>query len=202
MRKIVLILGLLISSQTMFSQSNSTVDEKRLKFGFNLGVNHSILFSPDELPSFASISNDLGVRLGVLADYQLFKFLSISPKAELSFNNNELNLTFNDNSQSTYKTLPIALEFMAHFIFKKENEKLSPYFYFGPNLKFPISKKSGEYILHPDLAVDVGIGMEKAFTHFNFSPELRYSYGFTNVSRTPTIRTLRFHSVSLIFNFM
>jgi hypothetical protein len=202
MKNIIVILGLLISSLTVFSQSNNTVDEKRLKLGFNLGVNHSILFSPDELPSFASISNDLGVRLGVLADYQLFKFLSISPKAELSFNNNELNLTFNDDAQYRYQVLPISLEFMTHFIFKKKNEKVSPYFYFGPNLKIPISDKSVNYPEPSVFAIDVGIGLEKAFEHFNFSPELRYSYGLTDVIITPTIRPLRFHSVSLIFNFM
>ncbi|MGM0479945.1 MAG: outer membrane beta-barrel protein [Bacteroidota bacterium] len=202
MKKISFVLVLLACSLVVKAQSDNAVNEKRLKFGFNLGVNHSILYAPDELPGFASISNDLGVRLGVLADYQLFEFLSISPKAELSFNNNELNLTFGDNAQYSYEVLPIGLEFMTHFIFKKKNERLSPYLYFGPNLKIPIADKSIDYYGHPDLAIDLGIGFEKAFTQFNFSPELRYSYGFTNVSMTPTIRSMKFHSVSLIFNFM
>lgn len=201
MKKIGFILGLVACSLAVNAQSDNAVNKKRLKFGFNVGVNHSILYAPEELPSFASITNDLGLRLGVLADYQLFKFLSIAPKAELSFNNNALNLTFDDNAQYRYEVLPIGLEFMTHFIFKKKNENLSPYFYFGPNFKIPISDESANYPEPSVFAIDLGIGLEKAFTHFNFSPELRYSYGVTDVIITPTVKRLNFHSVSLIFNF-
>ncbi len=198
----IFVLGLMISSSAVFSQSDITADQRRWKLGFNAGLNHSFLFSPYELPSFAPISNDLGVRLGVLADYRVFKFLSISPKAELSFNNNELILNFNEDSKYKYEVLPISLEFMTHFIFKKNNENLSPYFYFGPNLKIPISVKSQYQHNHPVLAIDAGIGLDKALKNFNFAPELRYSYGLSAVILTPSVRSLRFHSVSLIFNFM
>ena len=78
------------------------------------------------LPSNATLSNNLGFRLGILADYKIYKSLSISPKAELSFNNGKINFINIDGSNTEYEIMPISLDFMAHFIFKKNNSKLSP----------------------------------------------------------------------------
>jgi hypothetical protein len=201
MKKLFFVFYFIFSSFFLFAQSDSLLHEERLKFGFNLGINHSNLFSPDELPSYASIDNGIGFRLGVLADYQLFRFMSISPKAEMAFNTNALNLTFNEISVFRYEVMPISLEFMTHFTFRMESKRFSPYFYVGPNLKVPISGDSGDYPGHSIFAIDAGIGVEKAFKQFNFSPELRYSYGLTELSITPVIRSLKFHNISLIFNF-
>ena len=61
--------------------------------------------------SNVSFSNDLGFRLGVLADYTVSKNFSISPKAELSLNNSTINLTQDDGSVSEFDVMPISLEF-------------------------------------------------------------------------------------------
>ena len=205
MKKVIFVAGLFISSLTVFSQSESAVNEKRMKYGFNLGISYSNLLDNEMLSSNASLSNGLGFRLGILADYKISKFLSISPKAEISFNNSKVNFTNNDGSQTGYEIMPISLDFMAHFIFKKNNEKLSPYFFFGPNVKIPISKKndnSTTYSTNSDFAIDFGIGINKPFAHFNFSPELRYSFGLLNINQHPSIQSLNFHNISLVFNFL
>ena len=205
MKKVVFVVGLLISSFAVFSQSDSNTIEKRLKYGFNLGMNQSNVLDNRKLPSNASLSNNLGFRLGILADYKISKFLSVSPKAEVSFNNSEVNFTNFDGSQTEYEIMPISLDFMTHFIFKRNNEKLSPYFFFGPNVKIPISEKNNNstpYSTKSDFAIDFGIGVDKPFTHFHFSPELRYSFGLLNINQNPSIQSLYFHNISLVFNFL
>lgn len=204
MKKVIFVTGLFISSLTVFSQSESSVNEKRMKYGFSLGINHSNLLDNEMLSSNASLSNNLGFRLGILSDYKISKFLSISPKAEMSFNNSEVNFNNIDGSQTEYEIMPISLDLMAHFIFKKNNEKLSPYFFFGPNVKIPVSKKNDNttaYSTNYDFAIDFGIGIDKPFTYFNFSPELRYSFGLLNVNQHPSIQSLKFHNISFVFNF-
>jgi len=119
LKKVIFVTGLFISSLTVFSQSESSVNEKRMKYGFNLGINHSNLLDNEMLSSNASLSNNLGFRLGILSDYKISKFLSISPKAEMSFNNSEVNFNNIDGSQTEYEIMPISLDLMAHFIFKK-----------------------------------------------------------------------------------
>lgn len=205
MKKVILVVGLLISSFAVFSQSDSNTIEKRLKYGFNLGINQSNVLDNGKLPSNASLSNNLGFRLGILADYKISKFLSVSPKAEVSFNNSEVSFTNIDDSKTEYEIMPISLDFMTHFIFKRNNEKLSPYFFFGPNVKIPIAEKndnSTTYSTKSDFAIDFGIGVDKPFTHFHFSPELRYSFGLLNINQNPSIQSLYFHNISLVFNFL
>ena len=170
MKKVILVAGLFISYLTVFSQSESNANEKRMKYGLNIGINYSNLLDNEMLPSNASISNDLGFRLGILADYRIFKFLSVSPKAELSFNNSKVNFTQIDGSETEYEIMPVSLNFMTHFIFKKNNEKLIPYFFFGPNVKVPISEKSNNSMTfgtNSDFAIDFGIGVDKPLTDFN-----------------------------------
>lgn len=205
MKKVVFVAGFLISTLNTFSQSEIASSEKRMKIGFNAGINQSNFINKEKLPPNASLSNHLGFRLGILADYKITNFLSVSPKAELSFNSSKLKFANTDGSHTKYEIMPISLDFMAHFIFKKNYKNLSPYFYFGPDVKNPISKKnntSRTFTTYSDFAIDFGIGIEKGFTHFNFCPELRCSFGLLNVNQDPLIQKLYFHNISLIFNFL
>ena len=205
MKKVIFVTVLFFTSLNLFAQSEHSAKEKRMSYGFNLGVNYSNLQNKEMPTNNASLSNNLGLRLGILADYKVSNSLSISPKAEMSFNNSNVNFNNIDGSQSSYEVLPISLDFMAHVIFKKNGEKLNPYFFFGPNVKIPISKKNDNtttYSTSSDFAIDFGIGIDKPFTHFKFSPELRYSFGLMNVNQHPLIQSLNFHNISLVFNFL
>lgn len=205
MKKVVFLFTAVCSVFSAFSQTESTTNEKRLKYGFNLGGNYSNLIHRGTFPENASLSNDIGGRIGVLADYRMSKGFSISPKAELSNNNSKVNFSHSDGSTTSYKIMPISLEFMAHFVFKKNYTKASPYVYFGPNVKIPLRKKTDDafsYYTNTDFAIDFGIGVNKTFTYFNFSPEFRYSFGLLNVNQSPAIQSLYFHNFSLIFNFI
>ena len=203
MKKIVFASILFINTLPSFSQSENTFNEKRIKYGINFGVNYTNLMSKETLPDNASLSNNVGARLGVLVDYKISKIISFSPKVEVAFNNGKVNFTNSDNAE--YKVLPLSLDFKTHFIFKKQNDQLSPYFLFGPTVKIPISQKIDDktsYSSGIDFALDFGIGIDKAFTAFNFSPELRYSFGLLNVNQNPLLQTLNFHNVSLVLNLL
>ncbi|MBU2020375.1 MAG: PorT family protein [Bacteroidetes bacterium] len=205
MKKFVFVLGLLFSPFVVYTQSVTNNIEKPLKFGFNLGINQSNVLDNGNLPNNASLSNNLGFRLGILADYKVAKIFLISPKAELSYNNCQIDFTNSDGSKSQYEVMPKSLDLMSHFVFKKNNEKSSPYFLFGPNVKIPISKRpkdQSSYSTSADFAIDFGIGIERAFANFNFSPELRYSFGLRNVNQNPMIQSLKFHNISLVLNFI
>ena len=186
-----------------FSQTEPSLKEKKSTYGFNIGLNYSNLIAPDGLPNSGSISNKVGFRLGILADYKLNRFMSFSPKAEVSFYNSSV--TFPETSPlETYEVMPIDVEFMTHFVFKKNDTKAHPYFLVGPNLRMPVAKSrenSTDFGTGWDVAFDLGIGFDKAFSHFIFSPELRYSYGLLNVNKNPALQTLQLHNVALVFNF-
>ena len=203
MKKVILVLGFVAGSLNLFAQSESATADKRLKLGFNVGTNYSNVYTQEDLPANADLSNNIGLRLGILADYKLLNFLSVAPKVEMSFNNGRVQ--FSDPAQNEYKIMPIGVDFITHFIFKKENERLSPYLLIGPNFRLPITKKIDNPTVYPtshDFAIDVGIGLEKPFTHFSISPEVRYSYGLLDVNQHPGIQSLRFHNISLVLNFV
>lgn len=204
MKKVVFASLILMSSISGFSQTEN--GNKRAKYGFNVGINYSNLAPYNNLPSNASISNNIGFRLGILGTYKMTKTLALSPKAEVSFDNSSYSFTLSDSSLRAYEFPPVNLDLIVHLVYKKGGIKLSPYLLIGPNVKIPVSKNDDSASLSPyygfAFAIDFGIGIEKAFTKFNFSPELRYSLGTSNVNENPLIPGLKFHNISLVLNFI
>lgn len=204
MKKVVLSVVLSIYSIVGFSQSENNDVDSKIRFGFNLGGNYSILQSKESLPSGTEIYNGVGFKIGLFMDYSLSKNLLLSPKTELSFNNSGVETVNNDNSIPTYQVFPISLDIMTHFVYKIGDGKVTPYLLAGPNFRLPLknkSKSSTEFKNKPDFAIDFGIGLENSLKYFIFAPEIRYSLGLLNVNENPTFQTLNYHNISLIFNF-
>ncbi len=202
MKNAVLLTSMLFWSVIVFSQTENDKDYSKFRFGFNLGANYSNLKSKETLPNNAKISNGVGFSLGVFMDYSITEDFIFSPKSELSFYNSSVGFSNNDNS--TYEIFPISLNLMTHFVYKIGNSKVVPYFFAGPNLKMPISKKpesSSGFYTNSDFAIDFGIGLENRTKYFIFAPELKYSFGLLNINQNPTLQTLNFHNISLILNF-
>jgi hypothetical protein len=200
MKKVVVTASLLLCMNSLFSQIESTSEKKGL-FGFNIGFNHSNLQAQKPISNDGEIYNGAGFRLGLLLDHHLNKNLSFVPKAELSFNNS---IIVFPSSNAGYQVMPISTELMAHVVFKKSEGDIKPYFLFGPNFKLPVnldSKSTNTFGTSKDLAIDLGIGMEKPLLHFIFAPEIRYSYGLSNVNRNPLMTSLHYHNITLAFNF-
>lgn len=179
-------------------------ESKKLKFGFNLGTNHSFLYTKNELPNNSSIYNGMGARLGILMDYALSKNILVSPKTELVFNSAGIESLGVDNSKSTYEIFPISLELMTHFVYLIGEKSSKPYLLLGPNFRLPLenkSKTSTTFKNKSDLALDFGIGLQNSLKHFVFSPEIRYSFGFMNINANPFFQEITYHNLSLVFNF-
>lgn len=205
MKKVVLVVSVVLLSIHSFSQETPENANKPIKAGFAFGLNYSNLLTGSSLPGGVEANNQLGVRLGILAEFKLSKVLFLSPKAELSMNNGRITQYFPDGTVAKYDVMPIGLEFMAPIIIKMPREKYKPYFFVGPKVKIPLIAKSTAttiYSGNTDIAIDFGIGLDNLFTQFNFSPELRYSYGLLNVNKNPAFQTIYSHSISLVFKFL
>lgn len=204
MKSVFLILSMLASSIFGFSQSESTPENSKFRFGFNIGANYSNLQVQASDPEKYEITNGIGGSLGILMEYSITKNFAISPKAELVFNNAELDLIYPNVINYTYEISPISANLMAHFQYKFGEGNVFPYIFSGPNFKIPISRKpeiSTDFYTRPDFAIDFGVGIENKNKYFIFSPELRYSWGLINANQNPTIRVLYFHSITLVLNF-
>lgn len=205
MIKAAIVAILLASSAVAYSQSLSNSPEKSAQYGFNIGLNYANAFSKNDLPANTSLHNGVGFSLGVLADYKLNKVLSFSPKAELAFFDSHLNRSLTDGTETTYTIMPNALDLKVHLTVKKSGQRISPYLVIGPSVKIPIGnrpKVSTEFGTGYDIAIDFGIGLMKAYSRFNIAPELRYSYGLRNVNENPILKSMCFHNISLVVNFM
>ena len=158
MKKVFFVLAFLSYSVIVFSQTE--ISEKKSKYGIYLGLNYSNLMYGDLKPIESAISNGLGFNLGILADYRITNWLSFSPKAELAFNSSSVDYS----SDKIYDVMPVNVGLMGHFVVKKRNDKLNPYFFFGPQFRLAIPNKteiSSEFATNNDLAIDLGIGVEK-----------------------------------------
>ncbi|MFK7950586.1 MAG: outer membrane beta-barrel protein [Saprospiraceae bacterium] len=197
----VLIALMLLCSVAAFSQTE--ISEKKSKYGIYMGVNHSNL-AIKEMPTNATTSTDFGFQLGILADFSIKDWLSFSPKAELSFNTANVDIDYGIGFTS-YEIMPVNVGLMTHFKLKVPNNNFEPYFLFGPHYRLSLTEKtttSAEFPTYSALSFDIGIGTEKIFKHFAFAPELRYSHGLGDVNGNPTLQSIKYHNISLIFNFL
>jgi hypothetical protein len=204
MKTIILFTVLIFCSLSLKAQSESNLEESKFRFGFNLGANYSMIKPVNTPTANYEISNGIGFNLGVVMDYSVTDNFIISPKTELAFHNGSMEFRNNNGSKYTYEVLPISLNIMTHFKYKITGKKHIPYIFVGPNLKIPLSRNptiNTAYKTSYDIALDFGIGIENKVKNFIFAPELRYSYGLLNINGNPSLKGLKFHSISLVLNF-
>lgn len=136
-------------------------------------------------------------------DYSISENFTISPKTEMSLYNS--NITYmNNNSNEKHEIFPKSLNLITHFVHKIKDNKMEPYFLFGPNVKVPIyekNKSTEEFNNSTDFAIDLGVGLEKTIKGVIFAPELRYSFGLLNINQNPIFQRFYHNNISLIFNF-
>jgi hypothetical protein len=200
MKKVILVVVITLTVIAGYSQKEDTGFDQKFRFGYNIGLNCSNLQSVDEMPENAEISNGVGFNLGLLMDYKITNRVLFSPKVGLSFNDSKVIF----NEQDDYKVFPISLEIMTHMVYRFGDGNTRPYLLVGPNFRCPIPddvKSKTNFSSAPDLAIDFGVGIDKALPYFIFATELRYSYGLLNVNGNPAIKSLNFHNVTLAFNF-
>ena len=206
MKKVFLFIVLLLHFIRISAQNTTKLSEKQITVGINIGANYSALTSKSLTSASppVKIFNGNAFRLGIIANYQLTELFSISPKAELAFNDPDIKFTDENGETLRYGINPISTDLMAHLVLKKRSAKLKPYIFLGPEVKIPLFKgdiNTAIYPLHPDFGIDIGIGLEKSFTHFNFAPELRYTYGSFKQEQLQGKEKISVHNLSLLFSF-
>ena len=172
-------------------------DRKIATFGFSFGLNRSNLQFGSAQESGDQIVNGLGYRLGVVSELRLGKRFVISPKADLSFNAGQIN-----QSNTEYSVSASSLELMGHLKYRMMKANFSPYILAGPNYRVPLETRNDNTVpTRNDLAIDVGVGLDIPLIGFKMSPELRYSYGLTNITNSEEFSDLNYHNIaiSLIF---
>lgn len=172
-------------------------DRKIATFGFSFGLNRSNLQFGAAQENGDQIVNGLGYRLGVVSELRLGKRFVISPKADLSFNAGQLN-----QSNTDYAVSASSLELMGHLKYRFAKSNFSPYILAGPNYRIPLSTRDDNAVpTRNDVAIDIGLGLDIPLIGFKISPEVRYSYGLTNISTSDAFSDLNHHNiaVSLIF---
>jgi hypothetical protein len=93
---------------------------------------------------------------------------------------------------------------MTHAIINAGKGSLRPYILIGPNYRVAVKDRnapSSVFSNRNDLAIDLGIGLEKVFTHFKIAPEIRYSRGLYNVNQNPTLKSVKYNNICVVFNF-
>lgn len=202
MKNVVLFITLLCVSIIGFSQTETKIENSKVRFGFNLAANYSILKYVELVPTNSEVVNGFGFQVGLLMDYSISKNFLISPKLEVSFNG--ASVEFFNSATPTYHVMPESANSMIHFVFKMGNNQMQPYILVGPNFKLPLQNKTKlgtELSTNPDIAIDFGIGLDYSFQYFICAPEIRYSYGLRDVNRNPNLPALNMHSIALVLNF-
>lgn len=176
---------------------NNNRDRKTLAFGFGFGLNRSNLQFGSTQENGDQIVNGMGYRLGVVSELRLGKRFVITPKADLSFNAGQIS-----QSNTNYTVSTSSLELMGHLKYRFARSQFSPYVLAGPNYRIPLRTGAEDYVpTRNDLALDVGVGLDIPLIGFKISPELRYSYGVTNITNSADFSDLNHHNIaiSLIF---
>lgn len=204
MRTIVWIVLPFLFAGSVYGQEPEAPTEKRFKMGFGAGLNYSMAnYSAESLSG--SAANGLGVRVGVLGEYRLAPMWYVSPRAELSFHNTEIGFGSPEDGGGKYEVMPVSTDIATYVIFKSRPEHSSrPYALLGPSIQIPLPDRNAPsdfFATGPNLSLDLGIGCDVSTKHFDFAPELRYSFGLLDVNQNPAFQSVYFHNISFVINF-
>jgi len=228
-KKIIFSILLLGFGNLVFSQSNSTdnynyrdFQKKGYYFGLSLGlnnsgyvVNQSKLFIGNESIKVTEGSSGYNFNLNMIAniklgDYFDFRFLPgfAFTERNLEFTDVETSIVNSEKSDAVFFELPFLVRF------KSEPYKDKRVFVLG-GLKYGYdvasnsnSKKSILKYSPHDFQWEVGIGMQFFYPYFIFSPEIKYSRGFTNkliydnsLNEARVLENIFSQAFTLSFNF-
>ncbi len=202
MKQSVLVFLFFIFLNCSFGQE---VTSKKFQAGFSLSPNYSFLQAKGSKPKELNLLPGPGIGLGILAEYHFNKKLALSSRAGLSFNNAFLDYK---NSQGDLLTSTRAYNQTLDFALLGQvylgNKKNRPYLVFGPSATTPLPKSDNDAAVifnKTTLAVDFGFGFDVSLKNLHFAPEMRYSYGLTDMNSSPQLDQLYFHRLTLAFNF-
>ncbi len=204
MKKSLIIILLGVLAMGSYAQDDCT--PAKLEAGFEAGINYSFLEAAEGIPSPHYIDNSAGFQFALNLEWHLLKFLSIQPALGISINNaavtNEPNYWY--NYQSSYDVFPVALEGAIKARYYPVQGTKKPYLTAGLLYMYPLEKTyvSSHFDNAATFAIDLGIGIKnRFFGKFNVSPEIRYSFGLSNVNLNPGFKELNYNRIAVVIGF-
>jgi len=207
-------------------------DDKLLHYGFFLAINRSS-FRTTASPFFNSQLADttlkpgeklysinpqpsLGFTTGFIVNVRIFDLLDIRVLPTVSFYQRFVEFRFQNDSlvtelkQSTFSFIevPILMKFKS-----QRRNNLRMYMLGGIKPGIEVGSKKGEIQEDRlrsttfDLSIEYGFGFDLYYPLFKFSPEIRFSHGFSNLRNvdpnvfSKSIKTMYTHTVSIYFYF-
>ncbi|MCE7993336.1 MAG: PorT family protein [Roseivirga sp.] len=213
-----------LAQKAPVTQHRLNSDKKILKYGFFLGshqnsfgIKYSQAFetSPD-LENLLAINSKqkAGFNLGFMVDFRLADQFSLRiVPVKIGLYQHEVDYLLMDGTVDTQLIETTRIEpgaFLRYRSIRRGNTRMYVVGGLSGSLRTGKAKETdtgGLVIRKLDIRAEVGIGLEKYFKFFKFSPELRYSRGLINVLNDGEafyslgIDRLVTHNFTLYFHF-
>ncbi len=202
---------IILNAQKVKLQNLKKYDQKRLHFGFSVGVstadftirNSDNFFNTSEINEIYSIEavQNPGFQLGPISNLRLGKYFDLRLLVYLTFAQRNLQYQIIkdtvDNQpvyarhdmklSSTFLEFPLQIKYKAMRI-----NNFRPYIIAGinPKIDFSSRKKIPENempkikLKQKNLYGEVGLGIDFYTTYFKFSPQIKFSFGLRNMLET------------------
>ena len=206
---------LLCVAQPAMAQNNPYADDKRLHFGFSLGMDF-LSYGVEEADSLLQLDRHgkhgkpgtiyhartsnvgMGFSVGFIADLRLTRHLNVRFCPGMHFGertityksydklDNEIKGVACSNNKPSVLSLPIDIPLYLKWSSERE-VNCRPFVTLGGGVSFDLGRNKDKVILQKtmDYFFEVGIGCDVYFPWFKLAPELRYRLGFNNML-TPT----------------
>ncbi|WP_372639446.1 porin family protein [Ancylomarina sp.] len=205
MKKALIILLLLFSSSYLYSQgvyrsgrilNNQKVDQKRLHFGFTLGLNamdYAIRNSAKDNTRAEQVTFSPGFSVGIVSDLKLHENFSLRFQPGLEFG--ERMILYSDDSdletppaESIQESVVINLPFLLKYRAKRL-DNFRPYLVGGFSYKMDVQAPSHldpednvMVSLKPNyFSLELGAGIDFYLPYFKFATELKFSLGLQDI---------------------
>ena len=215
------------SAQTEKVKNLPYIDQRRLHFGFLLGMHtqdyafsHTGAVTDDGQQWFAEIPEfSIGFTVGLVADWAFTEHLNLRLTPSMLFGNKTVWMReqttrerMTQDVKSNYITLPLLLKYSSHRV-----NNYRPYITAGISPMMDISKRKDTPLQFNrfDASLEVGLGCDLYLPYFKLIPELRFSLGLSDALRhkrpdlkdpgqtiyTDAIGSAKSRLVSLVFYF-
>jgi hypothetical protein len=196
------IAGVTTFGQMVRVKNDPTHDEKRIHFGFSLGVNFmdyqikQSQFSKDSSYYVGIKELKPGINIHAISNLRLSENFDLRCLPGISFGNRQLYFLNRNNtsmySDSAYQMQSSYLELPFTFKYKSKREyNFRPFLVGGVNLRYDLAvKREYDYkeqliMIKPfDIYTEFGGGVDFYLTYFKFAIEFKYCVGMTDIFRT------------------
>lgn len=217
---IAFLLGFTVSGQgkKYVQLHDEFYDEKPVHFGFMFGLTSSNYYAngfPSVLvndvtgePLSLTSPRSFGFQIGGIVNYALSKHVEVKSGLNIALYDRQIQFANEDliSRESTWLEIPMLLKFRS---VRRQNHRMYLISGLKLGLEANVKKKNTAVTANTsELSLEYGIGFERFYRFFKFSPEIRISHGLNNLFVPPgtansysKLSQLNSHTISLIFNF-